>query len=94
MVTAAWLSQNKWRSWCANWGPQLDGQSSVESLEVTDGSVCLEYPRREGSVVCSGSCEGSAAGHAGIDVELYWVPVILLNDESAVCGGEEPIEPG
>ena len=79
---------------CELWGRQLDGQSGVENFEVTDGRVGPEYPRKEGSVVCSASCEGSAAGHAGIDVELYWVPVILVNDESAVHGGEVPIEPG
>ena len=49
--------------------PQLDGHTGVESLEVTDERVAPEYPRREGSMVRSVSCEGSAARHAGIDVE-------------------------
>ena len=79
---------------CELWGPQLDRQCGVESLEVADGRVGPEYPKRKGGVVRSASCEGSAARHAGIDVELYQVPVILVNDESAVGGGEEPIEPG
>ena len=42
----------------------------------------------------SAHCEGSTAEHASIDVELYRVPVILVNEESAVGGGEEPIKPG
>ena len=45
-------------------------------------------------MVRSARCEGSAARHAGIDVELYQVPVILVNDESAIGGGEELIKPG
>ena len=76
------------------WGPQLDGQCGVESLEVADAGVVPEYPRWEGSMIGSARHEGSAAGHASIDVELYRVPVILVNDESAVDGGEEPIKPG
>ena len=76
------------------WGPQLDDQSGVESLGVTDGRVGPEYPGRKGSVFTSASCEGSTAGPSGIDVELYRVPVILVNDESDVRGGEESIEPG
>ena len=67
--------------------------SGVESLEVTDGLAALEYPRMECSMVRSASCEGSSARHAGTDVELYCVPVIMVNDESAICGGEELIEP-
>ena len=43
---------------------------------------------------CSASYEGSASRHASIDVELYQMTVILVNDERAVGGGEEPIEPG
>ena len=54
---------------------------------MADEGVIPEYPRREGSVICSASCEGSTAGHACIDVELYWVPAILVNDERAVSGG-------
>ena len=60
------------------WGPQLDGKCGVESLEVAAGGVAPEYPRREGSMIRSASCEGSAAGHASIDVELYQEPVILV----------------
>ena len=76
------------------WGPQLDGQCGDESLEVADGVVVPEYPWRKGSMIRFASYEGSAARHASIDVELYQVPVILVNDESAIGGGEEPIEPG
>ena len=75
-------------------GPQFDGQCSVETLEVADDGVVPEYPRREVSMIGSASCEGSTFGHASIDVELYQVPVILVNEESAVSGGEEPIKPG
>ena len=56
--------------------------------------VGLEYPRRKGGMVRSASHEGSTAGHAGIDVELYGMPVIVVNDESAIGGGEELIKPG
>ena len=76
------------------WGPQLDGQHGVESLKVVDGVVVPEYPGRKGSMICSASCEGSAARHASIDVELYRVLVLLMNDESAIGGGEEPIKTG
>ena len=79
---------------CELWGPQFDGQSGIESLEVTDGRVGLEYPGRKGSMICSVNYEGSAARHAGIDVKLYQVPLILVNDESAIRSGEVPIEPG
>ena len=74
--------------------PQHDGQSSVESLEVTNGRVTPEYPGRESSMVCSASCEGSTARHAGIDVELDRIPAILMNDESAIRGGVEMFKPG
>ena len=76
------------------WGPQLDVQCGIESLEVQDEGVVPESPRREGSIIDSASHEGSAAGHASINVELYRVLVILVNDESAVGGGEEPIKQG
>ena len=76
------------------WGPPLDGQCDFESLGVADEGVVPEYPRGEGSVIGSASHEGPVAGHASIDVELYWVAVILVNDECAVCGWEEPIKPG
>ena len=45
-------------------------------------------------MVLGTSCEGSASRHAGIDVELKWDPAVLMNDESAISSGEEPIEPG
>ena len=61
---------------------------------MADGRVGPKYPKRKGGMVHSASCEGSAARHVGIDVELYWVPVILVNDESAIDGGEEPSKPG
>ena len=76
------------------WGPQLDGQCGVESLELADEGAVPEYPRREGSVIGSAYCEGSAAGPASIAVEVYRVPAILVNEESAVGCGEEPIKPG
>ena len=74
--------------------PQLDGQCSIESLEVADEGVVPEYPRCEGSVIGSACCEGSPAGHASVDVEVYSVPVILVNEESAISGGEEMTKPG
>ena len=76
------------------WGTQLDGQCVIESLEVADEGLVPEYPRREGSMVGSAHCEGSAARQASIDVELYWVPIILVNEERAVGGGKESIKPG
>ena len=79
---------------CELGSPQLDGPSGIESLEVTNGRVAPEYPRREGSMVHSASCEGSSARHAGVYVELDWVPAILMNDEGAICCGEESIKPG
>ena len=78
---------------CELRSPQLDGQFGVESLKVADEGV-LKYPRWEGSVIGSACCEGSAAGYASFDVEVYWVPVILMNEESAIGGGEETIKPG
>ena len=78
---------------CKVLGSQLDHQCSVESLKVADGRVGPEYRRRKGGMVCSASCEGSTARHAGINVELYRVPVILVNDESVIHVGEEPIDP-
>ena len=37
--------------------PQLYGQRGIESIEVTNGRVALEYSRREGNMVHSASCE-------------------------------------
>ena len=70
---------------CKVWGPQLDGQCSIESLEVAVGRIDPDNPRRKCGMVHSVSCKGSGR-HAGIDVELYKVPVI--------SGREEPIKPG
>ena len=79
---------------CELWCPKLDGQCGVESLKVADEGVVLEYPRRDGTMIGSSHCEGSAAGHASVNVELYSVPVILVNEESAIGDGEELIKPG
>ena len=76
------------------WSPQLDVQCIVESLEVTDEGVVPEYPRREASMIGSSRCEGSTTGHASVNIEVYQVPAILVNEESAFGGGEELIEPG
>ena len=89
LVVAEQVEQLVFELWC----PQVDGQSYIERLEVTDRRVGPEYPRRKGSMVRSASCEGSTARHAGINVELYRVPVILVNDESVIHVGEEPIDP-
>ena len=53
--------------------------------------VVREYPGRKGGMV---SYAISAAGHASIDVELYWVSFLLVNYECTIGGGEELIEPG
>ena len=45
-------------------------------------------------MVCSASCEGSTARHAGMDLELAQVPAILMNDKCTICGGEEQVKPG
>ena len=55
---------------CELGSQQLDGQSGIDTLEVTDWRVVPEYAMREGSIVCAASCVGSTARHAGIDVEL------------------------
>ena len=82
---------------CELGSPQLDCQSGIESLEVTNGRVALEYPGRESSMVRSSSCEGSTARYTastGIDVELEWVPSILMNYEDAIHDREETVKPG
>ena len=61
---------------------------------MADGGIVPVYNRWKGSVIHFAICEGSAAGYAGIDVELYHVPVILVNDESAISGREELIKLG
>ena len=95
MVTAAWLSQYRCMSWCIELrSPQLDDQCSIESLEMADEGVVPEYPRQEGDMVGFACCEGSAARHAGIDVQVYRVPLILVDAECDVCGGDKMIKPG
>ena len=79
---------------CELRSPQLDGQCGVESLEVADEEVVLEYPRWEGGVIGFAHCEGSAARHASVDVQVYWVPLILVNEENAIGGGQEMIKLG
>ena len=74
--------------------PQLDGNSGIETLEVTHVRVFPAYTGRVCSMVHSASCEGSTAKHAGINVELDRIAAILMNDESATHGGEEPVKPG
>ena len=74
--------------------PQLDGQWGIESLKVADEGVVPEYPRWEGGVIGSAHCEASAAGHASIDVQVYRVPVILVNEECAIGVSKEMIKPG
>ena len=59
----------------------------------TEG-VVPEYSRWEDAVIGSARCEASTAGHASIDVQMYQVPVILVNKERAISGGEETIKPG
>ena len=61
---------------------------------MADEGVVQEYPRWEGGVIGSPCYESSAAGHASIDVQVCRVPVILVNEESAIGGGEEIIKPG
>ena len=79
-------------NWCKLRSPWLNGKCSVESLEVADEGVVPEYSRWEGGMIGSAPCEGSAAGHASVDVQLYRMPVI--HEENAVDGGEETIKPG
>ena len=45
-------------------------------------------------MVHSVSWEGSTARHAGVDGKLDRVPAVLMNDEGAIHGREEPIKPG
>ena len=74
--------------------PQLDGQGGVESLEVADEGIVPEYSRWEDGMIGSAHCEGSTAGQASVDVQGHRVPVILVNEESVIGGGEEPIKSG
>ena len=60
---------------------------------MADKGFVSEATEREDGVVGSACCEGSAARHTSIDVEWYCVPVVLVNEEIAVGGGEEMIEP-
>ena len=74
--------------------PQFDGQCGIESLELADEGVVSKNPRREGGMIGSAYFDGSAGRHAGIDVLMYQVPVILVDEERAIGGGEETIKPG
>ena len=79
---------------CELGSPQLDGQSSFESLEVTNERVAPDYTGRKSSMLCSASCKGSTARLADVDVELEQVPAILMNDEGSIHCGEEMVKPG
>ena len=79
---------------CELGSPQLDGQSGIESLGVTNGRIVPEYTGRETSMAHSAICEDSTARYACIDVELDQVPAILMNDEGAIHDGEETLKPG
>ena len=59
---------------CELGSTQVDGQSSIESLEVKNGRVAPEYAGREGNMVHSASCEGTTARHADVDIDLDRVP--------------------
>ena len=72
--------------------PQLDGHRGIESFEITNWRVVPEYTGRECSIVHSASCVSPTARHANIDVKLDQVPAILMNDEGAIHGGEEPVK--
>ena len=74
--------------------PQLEGQCSIESLEMADEGVVPEDPGQEGGVIGSARCEGSTAGHAGVNVQVYRVPVILVDEERTISGVDEMIKPG
>ena len=45
-------------------------------------------------MIGSAHCEGFAAGHANIDVQVYRVPVVLVDEKCAISGVEEMIKPG
>ena len=61
--------------------PQLDGQCGIESFEMADEGVVLQYPGQECGMIGSASCDGSAAGYAGINIQVNQVPVILGDEE-------------
>ena len=61
---------------------------------MADEEVVLQYLGRECGVIGSACCDGSSAGHAGVDIQVYQVPVILVDEEHAVGGGKETVEPG
>ena len=61
---------------------------------MADEWVVPEYSRWEDGVIGSARCEGSTSGHTSIDVQMYRVPVILVNEERAVGAGEEMIKLG
>ena len=45
-------------------------------------------------MIGSALCDSCTAGHAGINIQGYGVPVILVDEEHAVGGGEEMVETG
>ena len=53
----------------------------------------LQYPVGKCGMIGSARCDGSTARHAGIDIHMYWVLVILVDEEHAIGGGEEMVEP-
>ena len=61
---------------------------------MADEAGVSEYPSWESGMIGSARCEGSTAVHAGINVQVYRVPVILMDEECAVGGGDETIKPG
>ena len=60
---------------------------------MADEEVASQYPGRECGVIGSASCDGSTARHAGVDIQVNWLPVILVDEECAVGGGEEMFKP-
>ena len=68
--------------------PQLDGQCGVESLEMADEGIVSKYPGCEDGMIGSSCCDGSTTGHAGVDVQVYQMPVVLVDEEHAIGGGD------
>ena len=54
--------------------------------------VVVEYAWRKSRMVGATSCDGSTSGHAGINVELYQSPTVLVYYESAISGREEMVK--
>ena len=74
--------------------PQLDGLCGIESFEMADEWFVSKYPGWEGGMVGSACCDGSTAGHVGVNVQVYRVSVVLVDEECAIGCGEEMIKPG